>query len=91
MSVKVYIPSFLTKYFNGEKMIKCRPGKLSNIMESISKKYPAFKNRFYEPDGRLREYVTLFLEDKIININDLAGIYAKDNQKIKIYIALIGG
>ena len=47
MSVKVYIASFLIKFFDGEKIIECRPGKLSNILESISKKYPAFKNRFY--------------------------------------------
>jgi hypothetical protein len=91
MCVQVYIPSFLTRYFNGEKIIKCLPGKLSDILESISKKYPEFKNKFYEPNGRLKEYVTLFLEDKIINKCDLASIYVNDNQKIKIYVALIGG
>lgn len=86
MAIKVYIPNFLIKVFNGEKMIECSPGRLSDILESISKKYPVFKSRFLNSDGRLKDYVTLFIDNKIINSNDLASINIEDNQKIKIYI-----
>ena len=91
MSVKVYIPVFLAKFFNGKRIIECQAGKLSDILETLSRQYSLYKNEFYEPNGRLKKYVTLFLEDKIIDNNDVESVDVKDNEKIKIYIPLIGG
>ena len=81
----------MSNFFNGKKIISCHSGKLSTILDTISEKYPSFRNKFYEPYGKLKEYVTLVFEDKIVSNNDLESIYVKDNQKIRIYVPLMGG
>jgi hypothetical protein len=91
MSIKIYIPSFLSEIFGGTKEISRNPGKLSNILHSLSEDFPTFKDKFCYQNGKLKEYVTIFLDDKIVSNDKLEKIFIKDDQTIKIYVPLIGG
>ena len=91
MPVEIYVPGFIKNLFNDKKIIRSGSGRLSNILKKLSLDYPSFKKEFFKPDGRIKEYVTLFVDDKIIDNKDLSNTFVKDNQKISIYVPLIGG
>ncbi|MEI7616070.1 MAG: hypothetical protein WCJ54_05085 [Actinomycetota bacterium] len=91
MSVEVVFASFLTKLVEGNKFLICEPGKLSDILEEIANQYPVFKREIFDSQGNLKGHVSLFINDKdyrkLSGINTIVG----NNQKIKIYMALVGG
>ena len=91
MSVEVIFTNFLTKLVDGKKILYCNPGKLSEILEEIAKQYPIFKREVFDKQGNLKSHVSLFINEK--DYKKLLGIdtFVKDNQVIKIYMALVGG
>ena len=91
MSVEVIFTSFVTKFVKGKKVLNYEPGKISDILEDISGKYPIFKKEVFDENGNLKSYVYIFIDGK--DINKLSGkdTLVKDKQKIKIFMALMGG
>jgi hypothetical protein len=91
VSVEVIFTSFLTKLVDGEKTLYYNPGKLSGILGEIAEQYPIFKREVFDKNGNLKSHLILFINDK--DYRKLSGIdtFVKDNQKIKIYMALVGG
>jgi sulfur-carrier protein len=91
VSVEVIFTNFLTKLVDGEKILYYNPGKLSEILEEIAEQYPIFKREVFDKNGNLKSHLSLFINDK--DYRKLSGIdtFVKDNQKIKIYMALVGG
>lgn len=91
MSVEVCFTSFVTKFVEGKKVLDCKAGKASDILEDISKKYSVFKKELFDKNGNLKSYVFISVDGK--NIKDLSGLdtLVKDKQKIKIYMTLMGG
>jgi len=90
MSVEVKLDIYLTKLAKGKKVLNCKPGKISEIIQEITKKYPSFKKEILDENGNLKSYIFILLDEKNINIPD-KDLFVKDNQKIKILIPLLGG
>ncbi|MBM3709494.1 MAG: MoaD/ThiS family protein [Actinobacteria bacterium] len=90
MSVEVKLDIYLTKLAKGKKVLNCKPGKISEIIQEITKKYPSFKKEILDENGNLKSYIFILLDEKNINIPG-KDLFVKDNQKIKILIPLLGG
>jgi len=90
MSVEIKLDIYLTKLAKGKKVLNCKPGKISEIIQEITKKYPSFKKEILDENGNLKSYIFILLDEKNINIPG-KDLFVKDNQKIKILIPLLGG
>ena len=90
MAVKIKIPISFRRFAGGKKVLSCKPGKISVILEEIFKKYPEIKKKIFNDNKVLISYIVLFLDDQNINHLRKLDTVAKDGQTIKI-IPMVGG
>lgn len=69
----------------------CPAGKLSQILEIIVKEFPVLKNILFDSDDILKEYILIFIDNKIFDRENWKNTYISDNKSIKIFIIVSGG
>ena len=91
MAVKVRIPTPLRKITNGSDEVSVEGGNISELIENLEKSYPGMKERICEPDGKLRRFVNLYLNDEDIRFKKNLDTELKDNDELSIIPAIAGG
>jgi len=91
MAVKVRIPTPLRKITGGNDEVTAEGANVSEIIEDLEKNYPGLKERICEPDGTLRRFVNLYLNDEDIRFMDNLSTALKDNDELSIIPAIAGG
>lgn len=91
MAVKVRIPTPLRKLTNGNDEVSAAGRKVSEVLEDLEKNYPGIKERICEPDGKLRRFVNLYLNDEDIRFKKNLETELKDNDELSIIPAIAGG
>jgi len=91
MPVKVRIPTPLRKLTNGADEVAADGANINEVIDSLEKSYPGLKERICEPDGKLRRFVNLYLNDEDIRFKDNMDTRLKDNDEISIIPAIAGG
>ena len=64
---------------------------LGSAIDALEKRYPGFKDRLLDPQGQLRQFVNVYLNDEDVRLG--AGLSAKvsDQDEISIVPAVAGG
>ncbi len=91
MSVKVRIPTPLRKITKDQDEVTAEGGTIAEVIEDLEKNYPGIKERICEPDGSLRRFVNLYLNDEDIRFMDNLDTPVKDNDELSIIPAIAGG
>jgi len=91
MAVKVRIPTPLRKLTNGADEVTAEGGNINEIIDNLEKNYPGLKERICEPDGKLRRFVNLYLNDEDIRFKENMETRLKDNDELSIIPAIAGG
>ncbi|MBI5469535.1 MAG: MoaD/ThiS family protein [Deltaproteobacteria bacterium] len=91
MSIKVRIPTPLRKITNGADEVAAEGGNVSEIIEDLEKNYPGLKERICEPDGKLRRFVNIYLNDEDIRFKKNMETELKDTDELSIIPAIAGG
>jgi len=91
MSVKVRIPTPLRKITKDQDEVTAEGNTIAEVIEDLEKNYPGIKERICEPDGSLRRFVNLYLNDEDIRFMDNLETPVKDNDELSIIPAIAGG
>ncbi len=91
MSVKVRIPTPLRKITKDQDEVTAEGSTVAEVIEDLEKNYPGIKERICEPDGSLRRFVNLYLNDEDIRFMDNLTTPVKDNDELSIIPAIAGG
>jgi len=91
MSVKVRIPTPLRKITKDQDEVTAEGSTIAEVIEDLEKNYPGIKERICEPDGSLRRFVNLYLNDEDIRFMDNLATPVKDNDELSIIPAIAGG
>lgn len=91
MSIKVRIPTPLRKITNGADEVAAEGSNVSEIIEDLEKNYPGLKERICEPDGKLRRFVNIYLNDEDIRFKKNMETELRDTDELSIIPAIAGG
>jgi sulfur-carrier protein len=71
MPVKVLIPSPLRRLTDNQAEVSIEGHNVEEVMRSLERAYPAFRNRLFDDSGKLRRFIHIFVNDK--DIRNAAG------------------
>lgn len=64
MAAEVRIPSLLQRVVGGQRTLTVEGETLAQLFDNIEKQYPGFKNRVLDEEGKLRHFVSVFVNDE---------------------------
>ncbi len=91
MAVKVRIPTPLRKLTNGSDEVAADGRNITEVINDLERNFPGLKERICEPDGKLRRFVNLYLNDEDIRFKNNLETEIKDNDEVSIIPAIAGG
>ncbi|MFQ5737207.1 MAG: ubiquitin-like small modifier protein 1 [Thermodesulfobacteriota bacterium] len=91
MAIKVRIPTPLRKLTNGADEVTAEGSNVAEIIEDLEKNYPGLKERICEPDGNLRRFVNIYLNDEDIRFKNNLETELSENDELSIIPAIAGG
>ena len=91
MSVTVRIPTPLQK-LTGEKAEIAAVGQtVLDLIQDLDRQFPGFKDRLCDPDGKLRRFVNIYINEEDIRFLKQEGTPLKDGDEVSIIPAIAGG
>jgi len=91
MPNRVRVPVQLRALTNGEEVISASGNSVLEIIEDIESRYPGVKDRICEPDGRVRRFVNIFVNEEDIRFLDNLQTPISDQDEVSIIPAIAGG
>ena len=91
MSVQVRLPTVLRPHAGGAATVEAEGGTVGQIVESLSKRYPAMAGQIVTDDGSLRKFVNVYKNDDDIRYLDKLDTKVADGDVISILPAVAGG
>jgi molybdopterin synthase sulfur carrier subunit len=91
MPIQVRIPTQLRTLTNGQEVVAVAGKTVLEIIEDTDRKYPGIKERICEPDGKLRRFVNVFVNEEDIRFLENLGTPVKENDEVSIIPAIAGG
>ena len=89
---KVRFTAALKRFYPNLQEEEIAPGeRVSEVLESIGKKYPGMLDYLLDEDGSLRKHVNIFLREELIKDKIKFTDRVSDQDEILIYQALSGG
>ena len=91
MAVEVKIPVVYKKLVGGKKILETNPGTIRSILDEILTEYPKLKEKFLDEKGEFKSHLSIFLNNKTISVPEGLDMFADDNDKLIILLAISGG
>jgi sulfur-carrier protein len=91
MPIQVRIPTQLRTLTNGQEVVAVAGKTVLEIIEDIDRKHPGIKERICEPDGKLRRFVNVFVNEEDIRFLENLETPVKENDEVSIIPAIAGG
>src|SRR3972149_5948011 len=66
MAVQVRIPSLLRREVGGASQLSTQGKTIGQVLADIERQFPGFRDKVLEGDGRLRQFVNIFVNDEDI-------------------------
>lgn len=88
---KVYIPTALRLFTNGDFEIILGGENISDVVSNLVDKYQDLKNHLFTNEGRLRSFVNIYLNEEDIRHLDNLNTKVNPNDKILLVPSIAGG
>jgi molybdopterin synthase sulfur carrier subunit len=90
--MKIEIPTPLRTYTNNEATVSVEAKTVAEAVSALTTQYPAFQKHLYTPDGRLRSFVNLYLNDEDVRyLPEREGTEVKGTDTLSIIPSIAGG
>jgi molybdopterin converting factor small subunit len=85
------VPTPLRPYAGGQSEVKIQGGTVGAALTELTGQYGALQPHLFSPDGQLRQYINLFLNDE--DIRDLQGLETplKESDRLMLVPSIAGG
>ena len=61
--MKIHIPTPLRAYTGGQQTVTVQGQTVGQALEQLTSSHPELKNHLYTPEGKLRSFVNIYLND----------------------------
>ena len=91
MSIKVRIPTPLQKLTKNQSEVACAAANIDEVIAQLEKQFPGIKERLCDPDGKLRRFINVYVNEEDIRFLNGTETQLKDGDDISIIPAIAGG
>jgi sulfur-carrier protein len=91
MAVKVRVPGPLRRLTAGESVVEVDGATVSEALDALEVKYPGFRERIYDQDGKLRQFVNIYKNDEDIRFGSGLDTQLGQDDDLSIVPAVAGG
>lgn len=91
MSVKVRVPGPLRKLTAGESVVEVEGASVVEVLGALETQYPGFKERIYDGEGNLRQFVNIYKNDEDIRFGSGLETEIAEGDELSIVPAVAGG
>jgi molybdopterin synthase sulfur carrier subunit len=90
-NVEVRVPSMLRAATAGEKVVLAAGSTIGEVLDDLSRRYPAFGQGIFAEDGGLREFVNVYVNDEDVRYLDELDTRAGEGDTISLLPSVAGG
>lgn len=91
MSATVYIPTPLRPYVDHKDSLELEGGTVEEVLKSLTSQYEGLQRHLYGDDGRLRNFVNIYINDEDIRYLQREKTPVNDGDTISIVPSIAGG
>ena len=91
MPVRVRVPGPLRRLTGGNAEVTVEGDTVSAALTALETDYPGFHDRLYEPDGKLRQFINIYVNDSDIRFEQGLDTKVGDRDELSIVPAVAGG
>lgn len=62
--MKIFIPTPLRSYAGGSQAVEVDAATVAAALDSLTSEHPALRNHLFTPEGKLRSFVNIYLNDE---------------------------
>jgi len=90
-TVEVRVPSMLRTATAGEKVVQAEGGSIRQVLADLSRRYPSFGQGLFGPDGELRQFVNVYVNDEDIRYLGKLDATVQSGDTVSILPSVAGG
>ena len=87
----IRIPGPLRRLSEGESVVEVQAADLRAAIEQLESRYPGFRARLLDEEGRPRQFVNIYLNDEDIRLGQGLDSQVGEKDEISIVPAVAGG
>jgi molybdopterin synthase sulfur carrier subunit len=91
MPVTVRVPGPLRRLTEGRAEVEVAGSTVSQALRDLEARFPGFHDRLYDGDGKLRQFINIYLNDSDIRFGAGLETVVGDNDDLSIVPAVAGG
>ena len=91
MAVKVRIPTPMRRLAGGASEVTVEGSTVEEVLASLERDHPGFKERIYDEDGEIRRFVNIYVAGEDIRFLKGGETPVNEGQEISTVPALAGG
>jgi sulfur-carrier protein len=91
MAVRIRVPGPLRRLCGGESEVTVDGDTVSAALEDLEKRYPGFYDRLYDGDGKLRQFINVYVNDSDIRFSQGLDTPVGERDEVSIVPAVAGG
>ncbi len=90
-AIKILVPTPLRQYTEGLESIEIEAGSVGEALRQLITRYEPLRNHLYSEDGRLRDFVNVYLNEEDIRYLEREETDVKEGDEIRIIPSIAGG
>jgi molybdopterin converting factor small subunit len=91
MAIVVRIPTPLQKLTGDKAEVTAEGGTVLDLLADLDRQFPGLKDRLCDPNGKLRRFVNLYVNEEDIRFLKQESTALKDGDEVSIIPAIAGG
>ncbi len=91
MAINVRIPTPLRKLTQNQDTVIANGATVGAVVDDLERQFPGLKERLCDPQGELRRFVNIYLNDEDIRFAQGRQTAVKDGDELSIIPAIAGG
>ena len=91
MPVRIRVPGPLRRLTGGEAEVSVEGATVSAALDSLEELHPGFHDRLYDTDGKLRQFINIYVNDSDIRFSDGLDTPVGERDEVSIVPAVAGG
>jgi sulfur-carrier protein len=89
--MKIHIPTPLRSYTGGNETVTVPGATVDAVFTQLTTTYPDLKQHLFTPEGKLRSFVNVYLNDEDVRYLQKEATVVKDSDSISIVPSIAGG
>ncbi|MHB8718314.1 MAG: ubiquitin-like small modifier protein 1 [Candidatus Dormibacteria bacterium] len=91
MAVRIRVPGPLRRLTGGSSEVSVEADTVAAALTALDTQYPGFHDRLYEADGKLRQFINIYVNDSDIRFEQGLDTKVGDRDELSIVPAVAGG